>query len=134
MKVRWTDSSLRIRITPSELGELASGLPVGRVLAFPGGSSWRLVVQPGAPATELRSAAGAVELALTSADVGRLQEQDVEGVYFATGGPAGVRYFIEKDFPCAHPHSEETCEPDTERFTPTAAYLARKRELILEAV
>ena len=35
---------------------------------------------------------------------------------------------VEKDFPCAHPHTAEAKEPETERFTATAAFLARKRD------
>jgi hypothetical protein len=61
-------------------------------------------------------------------------DSDAEGVYFTTGGREGMRFFIEKDFPCAHPHSADACEPESERFAPTAAYLARKSEMILETV
>lgn len=40
----------------------------------------------------------------------------------------GSRLMVEKDFPCAHPHTAEAKEPETERFAPTAAFLARKRD------
>lgn len=37
MKIRWTDESLRIRITPYELTALVVGEPLRSTLAIPGG-------------------------------------------------------------------------------------------------
>jgi len=126
MKVRWADDSLRFRITPSELTALVIGEPLTTTLSVPGGARWSVVVRPKAPFSELRSDDGAVEVCLTLDDLWRLVDDDAEGVYFTTGGHGPIRYFIEKDFPCAHPHAEEACEPETERFAPTERYLRRK--------
>ena len=127
MKVRWADDSLRLRITPSELTALAIGDALTTTLSVPGGARWSVVVRPKAPFSELRSDDGPVEVRLTPDDLWRLVDGKVEGVYFTTGGDSPIRYFIEKDFPCGHPHAEEACEPETERFAPTERYLRRKR-------
>jgi hypothetical protein len=127
MKIRWTDQSLRLRITPSELTALMVGEPLRSTLAIPGGAEWSLLVLPSAPSSELRTSGRAMELRLTADDVWRLTDEDAEGIYFSTGrGDQVVRYFIEKDFPCAHPHADEASEPETERFAPTEGYLRRK--------
>jgi hypothetical protein len=128
MKIRWTDESLRLRITPSELTALVVGEPLRSTLAIPGGAQWSVVVLPNARSSELRTSDAAMELRVTADDVWRLTGGDVEGIYFSTGrGGQVVRYFIEKDFPCAHPHADEAREPETERFAPTEGYLRRKR-------
>ena len=128
MKIRWTDESLRLRITPSELAALVVGEPLRSTLAIPGGAAWSLLVLPNQPASELRTSDAAMEVRLTADDIWRLTDGDAEGIYFTTGeGDRAVRYFIEKDFPCAHPHADEAREPETERFAPTDGYLRRKR-------
>jgi hypothetical protein len=128
MKVRWTDESLRLRITPTELAALVVGEPLRATLAIPGGAEWSVVVRPNARSAALRASDGVMEVCLTTDDVWRLTDGDAEGIYFTTGrGEGAVRYFVEKDFPCAHPHAAEAREPETERFAPTEAYLRRKR-------
>lgn len=128
MKIRWTDESLRLRITPSELTALVMGEPIRSTLAIPGGAEWSLLVLPNARSSELRTSDATVEVRLTADDIWRLTDGDAEGIYFTTGrGDGLVRYFVEKDFPCAHPHADEAREPETERFAPTEGYLRRKR-------
>lgn len=127
MKVRWLEGSIRLRITPTELAELVLGHPVGATIALPGGASWSVRVVPGAADCELVWRDGDLCVTLTSADISTLAEGDVEGVYHTTGGERPIRYFVEKDFPCAHPHPVEAAEPETERFAPTPSYLRRKR-------
>ncbi len=131
MKVRWTEESVRLRITPSELVALEAGFELWEELRFPGGLSWAVAVEPGAARTDLRTAGDTVALRLTDVDVALLSDGETEGVYF-TGGR--IRYFVEKDFPCGHPHSHEACEPATERFAPTAGYRARKSLRVPEPV
>lgn len=46
MKVRWTDESLRLRITPTELRLLIAGKPLAATLQVPGGA-WHVHVDPG---------------------------------------------------------------------------------------
>jgi hypothetical protein len=109
MKVRWTRSSLRLRITPDELAALERGEAVEERMGIPGGFVMRL--EP-ADVTALDSSEGSVRFALSSADLGRLCAPDVEGVYFQDG----FRYFVEKDFPCAHPRAAEALEPKAGTF------------------
>jgi hypothetical protein len=55
-----------------------------------------------------------------------LADASREGIYLGASASSGIRLLLEKDFPCAHPHSEEAAEPETGRFAPTSSYLARK--------
>lgn len=133
MKVRWTDASLRLRITPTELASLVLGTACTETLALPGGVSWAVTVRPGMATSALVPNGDSVELWVTPADLGRLVDGDCEGVYFATEDVHPMRFFIEKDFPCAHPHPVEAAEPETERFTPTRSYLERKHRVVAES-
>jgi hypothetical protein len=123
MKVRWTGDSLRLRITPGELAALERGEPVSEGLAFPGGGAWAVRLDPAAERAGVHWAEGVALVALTADDVRRLAAADAEGVYPRT---SRVRLMVEKDFPCAHPHAPEAREPETERFQPTPAFVARK--------
>jgi hypothetical protein len=109
MKVRWTRSSVRLRITPDELAALERGEPVEERMGIPGGFVMRL--EP-ADVTVLDSSQGAVRFALSRADLGRLSAPETEGVYFQDG----LKYFVEKDFPCVHPRAPQTLEPKTGTF------------------
>ena len=126
MKVRWTEESLRLRITPDELQQLLQGRRVGTRLAFPGGGCWRVEVDPACTRLGVAWREGAVAVQMAPGDVARLAEPDREGVYGAADGRGEPRVLIEKDFPCAHPHSDEACEPETPRFAPTATFLERR--------
>lgn len=125
MKVRWTEESVRLRITPRELDALRRGETVGTSLAFPGGCRWTVRVDPRHGGMALSSGDDALVVELSPDDVERLAEPDREGVYRA-GDPRSPRLLVEKDFPCAHPHAEEAAEPETPRFAPTDAWLARR--------
>ncbi len=123
MKVRWTRDSLRLRITPGELAALGRGEAVEESVALPGGGGWSVLLDPGAGTAGVDWVDGVVRVGLAPSDVRRLAEPDAEGVYPHT---SPFRLMVEKDFPCAHPHAPEAQEPATERFRPTAAFLARK--------
>lgn len=122
MKVRWTGESLRLRITPAELAALADGTAVHERLALPGGG-WDLRLVPSGDELAVRSDGPVLHVELPAADLARLAGDDCEGVYHHG---AGLRLMVEKDFPCAHPHTPEAREPETERFAPTRAYISRK--------
>ena len=124
MKVRWTQDSLRLRITPSELAALERGEPVTERLAFPGGR-WAVRLDPAAPETGVNWDDGVVRVGVVAADVRRLAAPDAEGIY--PHAPQ-LRLLVEKDFPCAHPHAPDAMEPATERFAPSPAFLRRKAE------
>lgn len=109
MKVRWTTNSVRLRITPAELDSLLRGHGVGDVLAVPGGT-WSVRITPGAPEPSLRMDGAMLSIGMTTVDRDRLAEPGVEGVYFTTADSPSVRYFIEKDYPCAHPRTEDAGE------------------------
>lgn len=117
MKVRWTDASIRLRITPTELGSLERGETVRCRLSFPGGA-WAVALVPHAGVTDLQFADAEARLLLSREDGLRLSHPDAEGVYFETDPRESIRYFVEKDFPCAHPSAAEALEPQTEAFTP----------------
>lgn len=127
MKVRWTESSLRLRITPTELAALTRGEIVRARLAFPGGA-WGVALVPQADATDLRWADGEAQLLLSAEDGERLSQPDAEGIYFELDEPEPIRFFVEKDFPCAHPSAAEAREPVTEAFAPPPDFEARKME------
>ena len=127
MKVRWTSESLRLRITPSELATLAHGEPVTAELTFPDGGGWLIRLAPGGQRLEATASSRGVIVRMPPDDLKRLEAPDTEGVY---AHQPGSRLMVEKDFPCAHPHSAEAKEPETERFAPTPAYLARKHDAI----
>lgn len=122
MKVRWTNKSLRLRISPEELEALCEGASVTEEIVLPGGS-WSATIYPTGHATGISlRRAGALGFLLSSADLARLSAPDSEGVYFSTGGESSVRYYIEKDFPCAHPRSTKSAEPSTSTFAPPAGF------------
>jgi hypothetical protein len=129
MKVRWTDQSVRFRITPTELATLGRGEPIHTSLELPGGG-WSATVQPD-PNGETRLVGvrvGTVALYLSPSDVARLADPAEEGVYFhepLVGDPKGLRYYIEKDFPCAHPRPIEAAE-QTETFAPPPGFAERE--------
>jgi hypothetical protein len=123
MKVRWTGESLRLRITPAELAALERGEEVSEGLAFPGGGTWSVRLDPTADAAGVAWVEGSVRVALAPADVRALAAPEAEGVY--PHAPS-LRLLVEKDFPCAHPHAPEAREPETERFPASEAFLERK--------
>jgi hypothetical protein len=129
VKVRWTEGSIRFRITPTELSRLREGEAVMTALSLPGGGGWRAAIGIG-PATEIHAAGPAVRLTLSAADFARLSAPDTEGVYFeAAGGGARLRYYVEKDFPCAHPGATEAKEPSTETFAAPPGFKERHATL-----
>ena len=85
MKVRWTDGSLRLRITPAELAALVDGQPVDESLALPGGR-WDLRLSPAGARLAAQWAAGGVSVEVPVAEVARLAEPDREGVYAHSEG------------------------------------------------
>jgi len=123
MKIRWTNTSIRLRITPPELAMLGMGETAEESL-WDGG--WKITILPNAEATCLRFDGPSVSLYLSRIDYARLAAPDAEGVYFHTEGTPRIRYFIEKDFPCAHPRPAEAMEPVTETFIAPENFEARK--------
>jgi hypothetical protein len=125
MKVRWTDGSIRFRITPTEFGRLKGGEGVAAALSLPGGGGWHAAIEVGT-ATAIRADGADVRLTLSTADVGRLSAPDAEGVYFeAPGGGTPLRFYVEKDFPCVHPGAAEAKEATTETFAPPPGFKER---------
>ena len=124
MKIRWTSHSVRLRISPSELDRLLSGGAVTETLTLPGGGGWSAALVP-ADKTGLRLAAGCLCLSLAPDARAQLAAPDAEGVYFQTDGAPSLRYFVEKDFPCAHPGAPEAHEPPSETFAPPPGFKER---------
>jgi hypothetical protein len=134
MKVRWTTGSVRFRITPGELAALQRGEAVTIALPLGGGASgWRATLLPeaggdGAVSRLCGEGDGALVMRLAAADVARLAEPSAEGIYFRAPlgeDSEGLRFFVEKDFPCVHPRPPETQEADAETFTPPPGFARR---------
>lgn len=121
MKVRWNESSLRLRITPSELTALEQGNEISQRLPVTPEFAWTVAVRPQAPRTVLTAEGAGVMVLLTAGDVDALARPDAEGVYFGAEGPGRPRYYIEKDFPCTHPRAGEAAEVEAETFPGPAA-------------
>lgn len=129
MKVRWTEDSLRLRITPSELTQLEQRLPVGTALTLGPGGGWRAeLTAEEVDATALMQDGNTLRLTLTPADLMRLLAPDAEGVYFTDDRADGIRYYVEKDFPCLHPRGVESLEPPTETFPAPPDFEERKAD------
>jgi ribonuclease inhibitor len=110
VKIRFTNSSLRVRITPNELEQIKNRETLELGFGIAGGWKFRLEA---AEQTKLESRDGIVVLRLSGADAMSLIDPTREGVYFET---EGVRFFIEKDFPCEHPRTNlEETTPTFER-------------------
>jgi hypothetical protein len=123
MKVRWTQGSVRLRITPAELAALERGETVTEEIA-PGG--WRAVLEVSEGATHLEIAGIAVRLTLSHTDWRALSEPEREGVYFSENEPRPLRYYVEKDFPCVHPRAVDALEPKTETFDAPLGFAEKK--------
>ncbi len=122
MKIRWTDESVRLRITPTELTELSEGRSLEATLRVPGGT-WHVRVVVTGDVLSIHAQDDVVVVELPADDVTLLTDPAREGVYAHT---PKLRLLVEKDFPCAHPHSADAAEPPTERFAPTPEFVARK--------
>jgi len=126
MKIRWTNDSIRLRITPTELDALLHDEAIAEALHIPGGAIWEAVIRPSPrDATRLGGDAHCAVIYLSSEDRDRLADATQEGVYFSEADH-GVRYFIEKDFPCVHPRALEAMEPPSETFSPPTDFAERK--------
>jgi hypothetical protein len=126
MKVRWTKVSLRLRITPGELEALKAGKPVVERLQFGEGPGWEIAIVPSDATTDLAWVVGTVQITLSPADCCRLSSREIEGVYFQRTIEPLIRYFIEKDFPCAHPRAPDAMEPISDTFVAPTDFEARK--------
>jgi hypothetical protein len=124
VKIRWTQSSVRLRITPSELATVERGEAIEESLQIGGATVWRMRLESGAR-TKLQSEEAMLVFSLSEEDRAQLSDETAEGVYFQDNG---FRYLIEKDFPCAHPRAAEALEPQSETFTPPPGFEERKNE------
>ena len=124
MKIRWTQNSARFRITPKELDAITKGETIDETLILLNGKGWRAAIASAAQ-TALSFQDGTLLVELSERDRQQLAEPDREGVYFADDA-AGLRYFIEKDFPCAHPRAADALEPESETFAPPPGFEERK--------
>lgn len=116
---------MRLRITPTEFAAVLSGQTASEVLQIPGGTSWQVRLETGAE-TRLSSDGQVMVLSLSPADRERLADPEAEGVYFQTD--EGIRYFVEKDFPCVHTRAKESMEVPTETFVAPRDFERRKLE------
>jgi len=121
MKVRWRESSLRLRITPGELAALLAGEPVSEAALFPGG--WKATLCAGSASGLQAQGAGELVLTLSPASLAELSQPEAEGVYFSA---ESFSFFVEKDFPCAHPRPHEAQE-SSETFAPPLGFAERHR-------
>jgi hypothetical protein len=126
MKVRWTNETVRLRITPRELDTILDGRTVTAELAAPGGS-WRVEVGPG-ESTGIAMVDGIVlHVWISPVDREQLADPENEGVYFSTDDECPLRYYVEKDFPCVHPRPPAAHEPVTDTFAPPNGFAERHK-------
>jgi ribonuclease inhibitor len=94
VKIRFTNSSLRVRITPDELERIKNRERLE--LWFGISDDWKFALEPDEQ-TRLETRDGVVVFGLSTTDATIL----------------AVRFFVEKDFPCEHPrtHLEEEATP-----------------------
>lgn len=122
MKTRWTQNSVRLRITPDELAQLQRGEIVGANFLASRLDDWSVRVLP-SDKTSLEMRGGDLQFFLAQSEVEKLSENGCEGVYFSQNA---VRFYIEKDFPCVHPRAGKTEETPTETFAPPNGFEERK--------
>lgn len=127
MKIRWTKNSVRFRITPGELESLMRYEAVTETLHI-ANLYWVAMIYPQKARKHSDFVATQSEFAirLSKPDLQKLADPQNEGVYFSTKGENSFRYFIEKDFPCAHPRAGEAEETSTETFEPPPDFEERK--------
>jgi hypothetical protein len=101
MKVRWTNTSLRLRITPAELELLRGRQPVIAAMSV---GPWEVLLEAGPEESQLLTRGAQVRVRLSSTDLAALLEPTAEGVYMVQGD---FKYYVEKDFPCEHPRPNE---------------------------
>jgi ribonuclease inhibitor len=99
VKIRFTSSSLRVRITPNELERIKNREKLELSFGILGG--WKFALEPDEQ-TKLETRDGVVVFDLSATDAEILAEPTREGLYFES---EGVRFFVEKDFPCEHPRT-----------------------------
>ena len=87
-----------------------------------GETVWRVRVLP-TTNDALTCKAGALTILLSSQKIAELTDARNEGVYFSQGE---LRYYIEKDFPCAHPRVGEAEEIEAPTFVAPHDFEARK--------
>ena len=127
MKVRWTQGSVRFRITPAEMTLLEQARPAGVTLQLPGGA-WEVVIVPCEQGPTGISLNGTVlTMRISASDVLRLADSETEGIYFSAETEPSVRYFIEKDFPCLHVRPPGAAEPASETFKAPRGFSARHK-------
>ena len=120
MKLRIQGSSLRLRLTRSEVDRLYEGGEVSETIDFPSGSAltYRLQQSSGADAAQADLVHGLISVSVPSTMVERWAGSDEVGIY---GRDGELRIAIEKDFRCltraaeeqetdAYPHPAEQCK------------------------
>ncbi len=128
MKIRWMNGSLRLRVSPSEFASLQNGDAVTEVLGAPGRGQWAATCVVG-DVTAIEIVDGNLTFTVSHSDMERFAAPDAEGVYFSDESDLPFKYYVEKNFPCAHPHAPEACAMDAPlgTFVPPAAFEARKQ-------
>ncbi len=101
MKVRWTENSLRLRITPAELELLRGRQAVMTIMQI---GAWEVFLEGGPWESQLLTRGAQIHVHLSPADLTALLEPSAEGVYLTRDD---FKYYVEKDFPCEHPRPAE---------------------------
>jgi len=109
MKLRIFDDSVRLRLTRSEVAEVARGTPVEASTRFPGGEVFRYVlVVADVPEVTARMAAGRIEVTLPRAAAIEWATSENVSIRNAVSGASGTfEVLVEKDFACLDPREGE---------------------------
>jgi hypothetical protein len=114
MKLRIQGNSVRVRVTQTEVRQLAAHHPIEQATEFPGSSKLitRLECQPPTNALAATFADGVLIARLPSELVRVWAETDQVGIEACQPLPGGksLHILIEKDFDCLHPRPQENVD------------------------
>lgn len=118
---------MRLRITPAELDEIGRQHAVRETLVVGKLAMWSASIEPSETESRLNADGrqNSIIISLGASDRAILANSGSEGVYLSDI-TTGIRYYIEKDFPCVHPRAVEALEPLSETFAPPDDFAERK--------
>ena len=109
MKIRIRENTLRIRITQSELKQIAVGELVFSTIKFPGGTKLSYGLYPSVKeSTSIRYQQNNIEIELGQLDQATLRDEQSVGIQSVhQAGEHTLELLIEKDFSCLHLRAKE---------------------------
>jgi hypothetical protein len=109
MKLRFRDSSLRLRLNQREVAALVSGSAIEERIAFPGEHAFAYILEPNAQLEPQASfQQGVVRVSVPPGELRQWAAGDGIGIYFdLPAGKTALKVAIEKDLECIEGPPEE---------------------------